>query len=86
MKLRAKWQAEMTPAQCRAARALLGWTQAKLAKAAGIGIPPESNFEQGRPASADAVQAMQRALESADSGRREGQNGSVISNLINDKE
>jgi transcriptional regulator with XRE-family HTH domain len=44
---------------------LIGWTQAKLAKPAGIGNPPVSNFEQGRPVSADAVQTMQRALEKA---------------------
>jgi CTP:molybdopterin cytidylyltransferase MocA len=38
-------------------------TQAKLAKAAGIGVPPVSNFDQGRSVSAHAVQAIQRALE-----------------------
>jgi hypothetical protein len=40
-------------------------TQAKLAKAAGIGVPPVSNFDQGRSVSAHAVQAIQRALEAA---------------------
>ena len=34
----------MTPAQCRAARGLLNWTQVKLAKAAGIGTSIVTSF------------------------------------------
>lgn len=37
----------MIPAQCRAARALLGITQADLAKAAGAGTKTVADFERG---------------------------------------
>jgi transcriptional regulator with XRE-family HTH domain len=56
----------MNPAQCRAARGLLDWTQTKLADAAGIAPSTVLRFEQIRMAvSAQKVQAMQRALEAA---------------------
>lgn len=35
----------ITPAQCRAARGLLNWTQAQLAEAAGVGIVTIRQFE-----------------------------------------
>lgn len=38
----------LTPAQCRAARALLGWTQATLAVRAGIARRTVAHFEVGR--------------------------------------
>ena len=38
----------ITPAQIRAARALLGWTQAELAAAAGLGVVAVKSFERGR--------------------------------------
>jgi transcriptional regulator with XRE-family HTH domain len=54
----------MTPAQCRAARGLLNWTQAKLAEAAGIGVSIVTGFEQSwKVASPAKIQAMQRAFE-----------------------
>jgi transcriptional regulator with XRE-family HTH domain len=37
----------MIPAQCRAARALLDWSQQQLAEAAGIGIVTVRQFEAG---------------------------------------
>ncbi len=56
----------MTPAQCRAARGLLDWTQQKLADAAGIGVSTAISFERSwRVASPATIQAIQRALEAA---------------------
>ena len=52
------------PAQCRAARALLDWTQPDLAKAAGLGLSTVVDFERGRRrVSEDAVSAIRKALE-----------------------
>ena len=57
---------EMTPAQCRAGRALIEWTQPRLAEASGLGLSTIVDFEKSRRAvSSDAVQAMQVALETA---------------------
>ena len=56
----------MTPAQCRAARGLLDWTQVKLAEAAGLLLSTVVKFERsGRAVAAGAVPTMKRALESA---------------------
>lgn len=38
----------ITPEQCRAARALLGWTQEDLATAANIGVVTIGQFEMKR--------------------------------------
>jgi len=55
---------EMTAAQCRAARSLIGLTQPQLAKAAGLGLSTVVDFERGRrEVSADAKAALQGALE-----------------------
>ncbi|WP_428037199.1 helix-turn-helix domain-containing protein [Bosea thiooxidans] len=40
--------AMITPAQCRAARALLDWRQEDLAKAAHLGLSTIRDFEKGR--------------------------------------
>ena len=40
----------ITPAQCRAARALLDWSQQDLAKAAHLGLSTIRDFEKGRRA------------------------------------
>jgi transcriptional regulator with XRE-family HTH domain len=54
----------MTPAQCRAARALLGLTQSGLGEAAGLGLSTVVDFEKERRAvSSEAVAALQAALE-----------------------
>jgi len=37
----------ITPAQCRAARALLNWSQADLASAAVVSVPTINRFERG---------------------------------------
>jgi len=56
----------MTPAQCRAARALIDWTQPRLAEAAGLGLSTVVDFEKARRAvSPDALSAIQRAIEEA---------------------
>jgi len=66
----------MTPAQCRAARGLLDWTQSKLADAAGVVVSTVASFERSwrvvsspalRPPARtpETIQAMQRALEAA---------------------
>jgi transcriptional regulator with XRE-family HTH domain len=54
----------ITLPQIRAARALLGWTQAELAEASGISIPAIARLEQGigNPR-ADTVQSVQNAFE-----------------------
>jgi DNA-binding XRE family transcriptional regulator len=57
---------EMTPAQCRAARALLDITQSNLAQAADLGLSTFVDFEkERRRVSPDAVAALQNALEHA---------------------
>jgi transcriptional regulator with XRE-family HTH domain len=56
----------MTPAQCRAARALIEWTQPNLAEAAQLGLSTVVDFEKSRRAvSPEAVAAIRRALEEA---------------------
>jgi hypothetical protein len=56
----------ITPAQCRAARALVSFTQPKLGEAADLGLSTVVDFERERRAvSPEAIGAMQRALEAA---------------------
>ncbi|QPC90312.1 transcriptional regulator [Mesorhizobium sp. INR15] len=56
----------MSPAQCRAARSLLDWTQPKLAERASIGLSTVVDFERKRrTVSGDAVAAIRAALEAA---------------------
>jgi transcriptional regulator with XRE-family HTH domain len=69
----------MTPAQCRAARALLGITQSQLARAAKLGLSTVVDFEkERRVVSEEAAKAIRIALERAgiefmgDSGVGEG--------------
>jgi transcriptional regulator with XRE-family HTH domain len=54
----------MTPAQCRAARALLGMTQPELAKESRLGLSTIVDFERMRRLVSDeAVEAMRLALQ-----------------------
>ena len=54
----------MTPAQSRAARALLDMTQSELARLAGLGLSTVVDFEKNRRlVSKDAVEAVRRAFE-----------------------
>jgi len=57
----------MTPAQCRAARKLLDWTPADLARAAGVSVITVRNFEDGKVDGGArlALKLMESALEGA---------------------
>lgn len=56
----------MNAAQCRAARALLDWTQPRLAEAAGVGLSTVVDFEKERRAvSAEALGKVAAALQAA---------------------
>ena len=56
----------MTPAQCRAARALLDWSQQSLADASGVGNATIRNIEAGRSEpTRSTVAAMRATLEAA---------------------
>lgn len=58
---------EMTPPQCRAARALLDWTQLGLASASRLSLSTIVDFEKQRrkTISEDAKAAIRTALETA---------------------
>lgn len=54
----------MTPAQCRAARALISLTQPALAAAAALGLSTVVDFErERRPVAQPSVDSMKAALE-----------------------
>lgn len=56
----------MTPAQCRAARALLDWSQPQLAAAAGLGLGSLADFESGaKPLPEAAASLVVRAFQAA---------------------
>lgn len=56
----------LTPAQARAARALLGWSQKDLASRAGVAEATVTQFERGNRNPMRAVdRAMRSALEAA---------------------
>lgn len=58
--------AEISPATCRAARALLDWSQQQLATAAHVGLSTVKGFEGGNKAPMrNNLVAMRRALEEA---------------------
>lgn len=56
----------MSPAQVRAARALLNWNQSALAEAAAMGLSTVVDFERERREVSDSAKAsIQFALEAA---------------------
>ena len=55
----------LTVAQCRAARALLNWTMADLAKAAGVGVMTVNRFEGGKPVSTASLETLALTLSAA---------------------
>jgi transcriptional regulator with XRE-family HTH domain len=58
--------AVLTPAQLRAARALLGWSREDLAESSGTGAETVKNFEfRGSDPKLGTVQKWRRALEAA---------------------
>jgi transcriptional regulator with XRE-family HTH domain len=63
----------LTPAQCRAARALLSITQSELAEAAGLGLSTVVDFEkERRKVSNHAIKAIRDALKRAGIAFNEG--------------
>jgi transcriptional regulator with XRE-family HTH domain len=56
----------LSPAQCRAGRALLEWSRDRLAEEAGVGVRTVVNFESGaRAPRQPTLEALLRALTSA---------------------
>lgn len=57
----------ITPAQCRAARALIEWSRDQLAEASKVALRTIVDFERGaREPRAVTLDAIKRALEAAD--------------------
>jgi transcriptional regulator with XRE-family HTH domain len=57
----------IVPAQIRAARALLEWSQEDLARAANVGVTTIRDLESGRrPTEASSTRDVQRALDNED--------------------
>lgn len=56
----------MSPEQCRAARAWLGWSQQDLAKRASVGLSTVKDYENGhRTPIANNLAAIERVLREA---------------------
>ena len=56
----------MSPEQCKAARAWLGWSQDELAKQAEVGVSTVKDFERGgRKPMLQNIRAMRAAIEAA---------------------
>lgn len=57
---------EISPGQCRAARALLNWTQERLANKVGVALKTVRDFENERRQSLNIVRAsIKQAFEEA---------------------
>jgi hypothetical protein len=55
----------MSPAQCRAARGLLNWSQSELGEHASIGLKVIADFERGATRRPRALNALVAAMEAA---------------------
>ena len=55
----------ITPAQCRAGRALIEWSQQQLADAARVGVVTVRQFEGGGSPRNATLEVIRRALEDA---------------------
>jgi transcriptional regulator with XRE-family HTH domain len=55
----------ITPAQCRAARALLDWSQNELSRRARLTLLTVQSFERGRDRKEITAQALEAALVAA---------------------
>ncbi|GAJ91064.1 helix-turn-helix domain-containing protein [Rhizobium rhizogenes] len=56
----------ITPSQCRAARGIIGWSQAELCEAAGVGRATLANFEAEKTTPYErTLRDVERALEAA---------------------
>jgi DNA-binding XRE family transcriptional regulator len=55
----------ITPDQCKAARDLLGWSRAKLARVAGVGQTTVYSFESAFPKSGWILAVLRSTLEAA---------------------
>jgi hypothetical protein len=55
----------MTPAQCRAARELLGWDEDRLASLAALNVGTVRDFEAERLVNGDVTNTLTLALERA---------------------
>jgi transcriptional regulator with XRE-family HTH domain len=55
----------MSPAQCRAARGLLNWSQTELGEHAGIGLKVIADFERGATKRPHRLNALVAAMEAA---------------------
>lgn len=57
------WTIPIRPAQCLAARTLLGWSHLRLAEAAGVSPLTIGRFENGRTPGPSILLRLRRALE-----------------------
>ena len=56
----------LEPRQCRAARALLGWSRARLAKESGVSAPTIDRYERGESSPMfSTVALLRRTMERA---------------------
>ena len=66
----------LSPEQCRAARAWLGWSQEDLSKRASVGLSTLKDFENGkRTPMRNNLEAMRRVLEGVGIGLLSDENG-----------
>ena len=66
----------ITEAQCRAARAILGWSVRELAKHAHVGSTTVVRFEGGKPANTSTLTLIKQAFEAA--GVRFTEDGGIV--------